>query len=136
MVSANVEVSEELLESNFPNEYQDVEVVLEPEIMEYTTEEDEHLSISKPGKSGAMGGGSISDSSEEGKETQQIKDRSPQQHRRRTKILKADILKKLESSYIPSPAPSNQITPSPEKKLSKKLTFEFKGVPISRKAVK
>jgi hypothetical protein len=51
-------------------------VVLEPDIREYTTEEDEHLSISKPGKSGAVGG-SISDSSEEGKETQQIKDRSP-----------------------------------------------------------
>ena len=111
-------------------------MVLEPDIREYTTEEDEHLSISKPGKPGAVGG-SISDSSGEGgAETQQIKDRSPQQHRRRTKILKADILKKLESSYIPSPAPQNQITPSPEKKLTKKKTFEFKGVPISRKAVK
>ena len=135
MESAGVTASEELLESNFPNQLEEVEVILDPEIREYTTEEDEHLSISKPGKSGAVG--SISDSSGEGgEETQHIKDRSPQQHRRRTKILKADILKKLESSYIPSPAPQNKLTLSPEKKLAKKKTFEFKGVPISRKAVK
>ena len=70
MIAADVEnITEELLESNFPNQYEDVEVVLEPDIREYTTEEDEHLSISKPGKSGAVGG-SISDSSgEEGEAT-------------------------------------------------------------------
>ena len=77
MINAGLkDITEDKIESNLPShEFEEVEVLLEPDIREYTTEEDEHLSISKPGKSGALG--SISDSSEEGEETQHIKDRSP-----------------------------------------------------------
>ena len=70
MINAGLkDITEDKIESNLPShEFEEVEVLLEPDIREYTTEEDEQVSISKPGRSGAVGG-SISDSSEEGEET-------------------------------------------------------------------
>ena len=65
-------------------------MLLSPDVVEYTTEEDELLSISKPARTGA---GSISDSmGEDGEKIETLQDRTPAMHRRRTRVLKAAVL--------------------------------------------
>ena len=62
----------------------------EPEHVEYTSEEEEHLSGSKHGRSGAMGGGSGTESfGDDADQLLKNVDKTPHMHRLKTRLLKS-----------------------------------------------
>ena len=60
----------------------------EPELVEYTSEEDE-VSLSKHGRSGAVGGSGSDSFGEDGDQLLKNMDKTPAMHRLRTRLLKS-----------------------------------------------
>ena len=59
------------------------------ELVEYTSEEDEGLSLSKHGKSGALGGSGTESLGDDGDQLLKNMDKTPAMHRAMTKLMKS-----------------------------------------------